>query len=204
MIKIVCLFFILLLSFTSCIVVKHEAEQQINTNLVLSPKPEVPMSDNIIRSKTGDMIAFLPTGWSLIDVKDKVSSDVIAVAVNPEYTLSAVFSHFRTGDKSNTVYQNEGLLGLARLSLAKHERKTSGSVNQIGKYYTVELGKNKFAKYDFSSTNGAIVTRVAVFASVINEFYEFALIPMDFSGNQLPPSDEVDKIFRSIMTSIKF
>jgi len=66
------------------------------------------------------------------------------------------------------------------------------------------MGKNKFVKYEFSSTSGALITRVAVFASSRNEFYEFALVPMDINGSKVPPAEEFDRIFKSILTTINF
>lgn len=187
-----------------CIVVKQEEEQDYTPPVILSPKPDIEMSEELIRSKAGDMIAFLPKDWFLVDVKDKISADVIAVAVNPEYTLSAVFSHIKTSDQLDKTFEKEGLLGLARLSMARHEKKTAGGLKQVGKYNPISMGKNKFVKYEFSSTSGALITRVAVFASSRNEFYEFALVPMDINGSKVPPAEEFDRIFKSILTTINF
>ena len=196
--------FILLFVIGGCVVVKQEEEPDYTPPVILSPKPDIEMSDELIRSKAGDMIAFLPKNWFLIDVKDKVSSDVIAVAVNPDYTLSAVFSHIKTSEQIDKTFEKEGLLGLARISLARHERKTAGGLKQVGKYNPISMGKNRFVKYEFSSTAGALISRVAVFASSRNDFYEFALIPMDINGSKVPPSEEFDRIFRSILTTINF
>lgn len=188
----------------SCIIVKHEEEEQISHKIVLSEKPEIELSEEIIRSRMGDMIAFLPKGWMLIDVEDKVSSDVFCVAVNPEHTLSIVFSVIRKNELVNSIFEKEGLMGLARLSFSKKDKKTSGTLKQVGKFMQVEIGSNVFVKYDYVTPSNSFVTRVAVFASSLNEFYEFSLIPLDILGNQHPKSEEVDKIFRSILTSIKY
>ncbi len=193
-----------LVIFCSCIVVKYQEQEEIIATVTLSMKPEIELSDEIIRSRMGDMIAFLPKGWMLIDAEDKVSSDVFCVAVNPEHTLSMVFSVIRKNEQVNSVFEKEGLLGLARLSYAKRVKKTSGAIKQIGKYILVEMGHNTFTKYDYVTPSNSYVTRVAVFASSINEFYEFALIPMDIIGNQLLNAEEIDKIFRSMLTSIKY
>jgi hypothetical protein len=202
--KVLVLSMLMSMMISSCIVVKEEEKIETSSSVVLSPKPEIEMSDEIVRSKSGDMIAFLPKGWFLVDIRDRISSDVIAVAVNPEHSLSAVFSTIKISDQPENLLEKEGLMGLARVSLSRHEKKTSGSIRQVGKYLNVELGKNSFVKYDYSSSGGALITRAAVFVSSINQPYEFCIIPMEFTGKPIPPSDEIDKTFRSIMTSIRY
>ncbi len=198
------LVFLCLFMLSSCIIVKYEDQEQISPRIVLSEKPEIELSDEIIRSRMGDMIAFIPKGWMLIDVEDKVSSDVFCIAVNKEHTLSIVFSVIRKNELVNSVFEKEGLMGLARLSFSKKDKKTSGTLKQVGKFMQIEIGNNVFVKYDYLTPSNSFVTRVAVFASSINEFYEFSLIPLDILNNQRPKSDEIDKIFRSVLTAIKY
>ena len=70
----------------SCLIVKYPESKEVHSTISLSPKPEIPMSDILVRSKQGDMIAFLPKDWFYVNVFEKASADVFAVAVNPEYT----------------------------------------------------------------------------------------------------------------------
>lgn len=200
-IKYIILIFILI---SSCIVVKHKpvADEVIMINL--SPKPEIPMSDKLVRSKKGDIIAFLPQDWFFVNVEEKASADIFAVAVNPDYTLSAVFSTIRKNDITDSIVNKEGLLGLARTSLSYHENKTAGAVKQVGKYSLIQLGTMSFAKYNFSNSSGALVSQTAVFKSSINQYYEFAIIPMNITGKPLPSQVEIDKIFNSIIATIQY
>ncbi|TAL67908.1 MAG: hypothetical protein EPN82_12550 [Bacteroidetes bacterium] len=183
---------------------KHRTVADEVTLVNLSPKPEIPMSDKLVRSKKGDIIAFLPQDWFFVDVEEKASADVFAVAVNPDYTLSAVFSTIRKNEVTDSVVIKEGLLGLARTSLSYHENKTAGAVKQLGRYSLIQLGTMSFAKYNFSNSSGALVTQTAVFKSSINQYYEFSLIPMNISGKPLPAQNEIDKIFNSIIATIQY
>ncbi|OGU15592.1 MAG: hypothetical protein A2X63_05430 [Ignavibacteria bacterium GWA2_35_8] len=193
-----------LVLISGCIVVKHNTVEDEVTMINLSPKPEIPMSDKLVRSKKGDIIAFLPQDWFFVNVEEKASADVFAVAVNPDYTLSAVFSAIRKNDITDSIVSKEGLLGLARTSLSYHENKTAGAVKQVGKYSLMQLGTMSFAKYNYSNSSGALVSQTAVFKSSINQYYEFALIPMNITGKSLPSQIEIDKIFNSIVATIQY
>ncbi|MFP4528358.1 MAG: hypothetical protein ACLFQX_07390 [Candidatus Kapaibacterium sp.] len=187
-----------------CIVVKHPDKPDVAPTVNLSPKPEIDMSDNLVRSERGDMIAFLPKGWFFIDVDMDVSSDVFAVAVNPDYTMGVVFSYIKSNDRTEQIVGKEGLLGLARLTFARHEQKTAGGVKLAGKYSEIEMGKNKFAQFKFAANPGDMATRAAVFRSSIGNYYEFALSPMDIKGEKIPTDEEFDRIFRSVLTTIQY
>lgn len=199
---------LLMLLLSGCFVVKNPEVEDVSPTLALSPKPEIAMSEELVRSKNGDMIAFLPDGWFFYDLKAQESSEIFALAVNPDYTLCAVFSMFRKTDNLAQIVEKEGLLGLARLGFAKHERKTGGTVKLYGKYSPIEMGTNNFVKYEFTTIamniGGALSAKAVVFKSSIGQYYEFALIPMEIINKPLPNQDELDKIFRSIISTIKF
>jgi hypothetical protein len=205
-VKIKTLLLILIVSvcMTGCFIVKEKETEDYTHIVNISPKPEIEMGDEIVRSKIGDMIAFLPKDWSFIDVEEKAPGEVFAVAVNQDYTLSAVFSEIRKNPNIEQIVDKEGLFGLTRVCLEKHQNKTAGAVKQIGKSTTINIGPLQFGKYEFSATGGAINTQAAVFISSVNQYYEFALIPMDFRAKPLPSQDEIDKIFRSILATVQY
>lgn len=202
--NIVLILLFCIIAISGCIIVKHEEFVYVEPEIAISPKPLIPLSETMVRSAKGDMIAFLPKGWFFIDPKERVSPDIIAVAMNPEYNMSAVFSVIRHSATVQEAYENEGLYGLARISLAKRERKTAGIVRQVGKYQKINIGPQEFVKYEYSTTGGAIKAKSAVFISTANEFYEFSLIPMIVDDNMLPSFMETDEIFTSILTGIKY
>ncbi len=197
---------ILSIILSSCIIVKEKEEMfsDIEPMVVLSPKPEIAMSDVLVRSSKGDMISHIPVGWFFVDVEERVSPDIIAVAVNPDYTLSAVFSTLRRSEVFDTEFEKDGLFGIARQSFARRERKTAGAVKLIGKYQNLQLGNKDYVKYEYSTTGGALTGRTAVFVSSVNEFYEFSLIPMEVTGKQIPDSRGFDRIFRSFLAAIQY
>jgi hypothetical protein len=170
----------------------------------MSPKPQLEMSDDLVRSKKGDMISNIPKGWFFVDVEEKSSSDVFSVAVNQDYTLAAVFSSLRKSDKIDLIIKKEGLLGLARISFDRRLNKSGGSLKQSGKYSTLELGTLNFGRYDFMNDDSFYAASSAVFISSLENFYEFSLIPLNFTKKAYPGKDEFEKIFQSILATIQY
>jgi hypothetical protein len=179
---------------------KPQAESAV---LTLSPIPEISMSDELARTPEGDMIALLPDNWRLIDVEGKASSDVFAVAVNPDYTLAAIFSRLRTVDRNDSLLARDGALTLARLGMARRERKTAGMARQTGKVSSITVGTRNFGSYQFTP-DGVLQTQVAVFTSSLGQHYEFALTPVVATGKPLPDTDDIQRTFRSILATIQF
>lgn len=190
-------------ALSSCLIVKKEVETRERV-VALSPKPTMEMADEIVHSETGDMVAKLPLDWFFLDVKEKVSSNIFAVAVNPDYTLSLVFSHARQEGGLDDVFENEGLIGVARESFLKRQRKTAGAVKRIGTLELVTIGTRKFGVYEYSNDNGATVTRVSVFRSSLNNFYEFAIVQHPETGRTIPSRVEIDNVFSAVMSTIVY
>jgi hypothetical protein len=191
--------------FTSCIIVKNvekEEEADVVENQAL--KPEIAMSDITLLSQQGDMLAFLPKDWFFIDVTADASADVFAMAVNPDYTLGAIFSSIRKNELTDGAYLTEGLIGLARLSFEKHKRKTAGAAAQNGDFSLIQNGILKFAKFEFTTGNNMFPVIAAVFKTEIDQYYEFSLMPMNITGKPIPDKQEREKIFRSIMAMIQY
>ncbi len=202
--KLLIIIIVLILGIDGCFIVKENIETDIAPEISISPKPVKSMSETLVRSRKGDMIAFLPKDWFFVDLEDKISSDIFAVAINPDYTLSAVFSTIRKSDKVEELINKEGLIGLARSSLAKKQKKSGDAVKLFGKYTTINMGTLSFCKFSYSTTEGALTSQSAVFISSLKQYYEFAMIPLNFNGNPLPPQTEIKNIFTSIMTTIQY
>lgn len=202
--------FFFVFAFSSCIVVKEQVDEEsdIEQYTILSPKPEIPMSDVILRSSKGDMVSYIPLGWFFIDTEQRSSSDIISVICNPEYSLCAVFSTLNYGELSLDTIENDKITELlftaARESFLRRAKKSGGAVKLIGKYQNLQIGTKDFVKYEFSTTNGALVAKSAVFMSSIGQFYEFSLVPMNVLGNDIPSQKEFDKIFNSFLAAIQY
>jgi hypothetical protein len=193
-----------LVSLAGCFIVKEEVETDIAPSITLSPKPTIEMSETLVRSQKGDIIAFLPKDWFFVDLEDQISPDAFAVAVNPDYTLAAVFTVIRPGEESNNMVKKEGLIGLARYSIIKKQNKTADAVKLYGKYTTINMGTLSFCKFAYTATEGAITSQSAVFISSLGEYYEFALVPLKVRDTALPGVLDTEKIFHSILTTIQY
>ncbi len=189
----------------SCIIIKEkEQKEEIKTSIALSPKPEIEMSDQMVRSGLGDMIAFLPKDWFFVDGEEKAPAEVYAIAVNPEYSLCAVFSEIRKNDEIDEIVKKENLLGLGRCSFEKLNKKSAGTVQLIGKFQNLVLGQKNFVKYEISNSSGVITSKVVVFQSEMKNYYQFTLMPLDVQGKPIPAKEEFTKIFNSILATIKY
>ncbi|MGA0833963.1 MAG: hypothetical protein ACO3QO_05535 [Candidatus Kapaibacteriota bacterium] len=190
-------------SVPSCLLVKAPAPKPVATEQApLSPVPEITMGDDIVRSAQGDMIASLPKDWMFLDVHDDVSDDLLAVAVNPEYTLSVVFSVLPQASTTSEAYETEGLLGLARMAYQKHQRKAAGRVSLKESYSVTTLGTRMFGQYAFS--NGATTTRCAVFRSMLGNFYQCAVVPLTITSRDIPSEREQQAVYSSILATIQY
>lgn len=188
----------------SCLFVKAPEDKIVVQNVALSPQPEIEMSDNLVRTKAGDLIALLPKGWVFLDTRTEASADIISVAVNPEYTLSMVVSSIPAAESSRERLANDGLIGLAQVAFQKHARKTSGAAKVVGSYRLAQLGARTFAGFDFSTTGGGMRTRCAVCTSSIGNHYEVSLVPLNITGRDLPDAQEQERIFRSILATVQY
>lgn len=190
---------------SGCLFVKAPDTYVEPVNVELSPQPEIDMSDEIVRTQAGDMIAQLPLGWIFLDPKGQQSSEILVVATNPEYSLTAVFSHIQHGEPATSEQSDqERMLGLARTAFARRSRKTAGTAKLVGTYKTAQLGTRTFGMYDFSTTGGALRTRCAVFTSSSGNHYEFALVPLTVGGKELPVDAEIQRVFRSILATVQY
>jgi hypothetical protein len=84
------MFIMMLSGLSGCLFVWEEEE--FYPPMSLSPKPEIEMSRNTLESKSGDMIAFIPKGWTILEKDLHPASDVFAIIVDSTLTLGAVFS----------------------------------------------------------------------------------------------------------------
>jgi len=201
--KLVLIFLTLTGAISGCFIVMYPEHTDVAPKIILSPKPEVEMSDELVRSEKGDMIAFLPKNWFFIDTSNKISGEVFTVAVNPKYNISAVFSILNVEPESTEAIAKEGLVAAARMSFAKHKANSDKTINLVGKYQIVDAGTLQFVTYEFT-TNGIVNASSAVFLSKTGTYYEFSLLPMIVNQNPLPEQKEFDKYFRSILATIKF
>lgn len=194
----------LAIALPSCLFVKAPQQTDDVQHVALSPQPQIDMSDELVRTRAGDLIALLPKGWVFIDTKGEASADIISIAVNPDYTLSMVVSSIPHGESTRDMTDGEGMLGLARVAYQKHVRKSAGAIKLIGTYRTAELGPRRFGLYDMSMAAGGLRTRAAVCTSTLGNHYEISLVPLTVSGKDVPDNATQETTFRSILATVQY
>ncbi len=206
---------IFLLSFmlTGCIVVMQKQETSKAAQTQQQPqkppvrqfasKPVVAMSDEVVRSETGDMVSLLPAEWSLVNLETNLPTQVFSVAVNPAYTASLVYSVVRKEENFDQVYQKDGLLGIAKIAEQKRQYKMR-TIKRLGEVEEVQVGTKRFCLYRYTTDNGATLNRVAFFRSSFGNFYELTLSDMTFTGRKIMSREDADNVYASILATIDF
>lgn len=193
----------------SCIVVKEEDKVRPiraieGTTYTLTPKPLIPMSEQYVRSEEGDMIALLPKDWILLNVDNNTNPDIFAVAVNKDYTLSAVFANIRNTSNLEDAFANDGIIGVVNYDLNRKKQKTGGSLNIMGNINFINIGPYQYANFKTTTTGGALFTHSVIFKSSLNNYFEFALVPINVMGKDLPTKKETEDVFYSFLACIKY
>jgi len=193
--------------FSGCIVVKEKDEiikKEIEYEYIPAKKSKIKMSDKIVRTELGDMIASIPEGWFFIEPEGTISSEVFAIAVNPDFTLSAVFSRIKKTNEIIDIVDKEGIIGLARVSFTKHTTKNFNATIIVDNYHIYDSNSQDFAVYSYTKLKRNTFGKSAAFISSINEYYEFSLVTMNFTSNDPPTLTQFDDIFYSILTTLKY
>ncbi len=55
------------IGLSGCLFVRIDDEEPPPTPVIVSPQPEIPISEEMVHSRDGDMLAFLPVGWDFIN-----------------------------------------------------------------------------------------------------------------------------------------
>ncbi|MGB9771108.1 MAG: hypothetical protein ACPLX7_03915 [Candidatus Kapaibacteriota bacterium] len=196
---------ILLVFLTSCIIVKEKIpDKEFSTDFTILQKPSIQISDEAIRAERGDMIAFLPVGWFLVDTEDKAPSNVFAVSVDPDYTLSIVFSRLTNKIDVQNILKNQGLLGIATKCFEIKQLKSVNNIRLVGNFEPIKNGSQKFYVYKYENIVNKLIGKSAVFVSALNEVYEFSLVQINIKEKQTISNQEFDKVFYSVLSTIKY
>lgn len=194
-----CLYITISLCGIGCLFVQ---EEEFAPSVALSPKTELELSDIIVTSVEGDFIALLPKKWSFIEKTSLQSPDIFAIAINPEFNSSLVFSKIPYSEKKElALLDNKELI---RIGLAKHIAKSNGKVKQIGKGHELILGPKKFGYFEFIGSHQTHKTRSIVCLSSLGNIYEISLVPVTVTGKTAPTDEVSDPLFRSFITAIQY
>lgn len=169
----------------------------------LATKPVVLMSDEVVRSETGDMVSLLPSEWSLINLETNLPTQVFSVAVNPSYTSTLIYSVVRKEENFDQIFQKDGLIGITKIAAQKRENKMR-NIKRLGEFEEVLVGSKHFCIYRYTTDNGATLNRVAVFRSSFGNYYECTLADMTFTGRKIMSRDDAESVYLSVLATIDF
>ncbi len=198
-------FVLLSLVLTNCIFVKkhtEEVDEYISVDLI--PKPKIIMGEEILRSEKGDMISLLPKDWFFIDLGPDTPSDVYAVAVNPDYSLSLVFSCVKNNPIIDDVFKEQKLIGIANLLFDKKQKKSLGGLIKNHTISTFTSSHMEFVMYKYRTKSQPIFSYNAVFRSTTDNVYEISMIPLNLSGITMPSDFEMETIFTSVLATVRY
>ncbi len=198
--------FFLVFALSSCIVVKYESSEgdgEAVTVIELSPKPEIPISRNVMITNQGDLIAFIPEEWFFVEAAPDSASPIIAMAVNPDYSLGLVLTGLPRDNNTAEAFELEGIAGIGKLSFGLHQAKAGAGLKLAGRMKTTTIGGSKFCLYDMVLGGGRI-GKTAVLVTDSYNYYEITLITMDVKEKPIPSEAEIDKIFNSILTTVVY
>jgi hypothetical protein len=169
--------------------------------------PRVPMSDEYLRSRAGDIMVFLPKTWFLVDTENNLSSDISGVAVNPAYTASLVLQMIRSNEIVRARVGREGLGGLAKYAYDQRAAKAPASLRLLRVVDTVEYAGKRYGYYEFTTDTAKVPTysmRSAVCLSSEKTYYEISLIPTMVTAANLPSDEEFSSVFQSVLVTALF
>lgn len=198
-------FALLSVSLTNCIFVKkhtEEIDEYISVDLIL--KPKIIMGDEILRSEKGDMISLLPKDWFFVDLGPDTPPDIFAVAVNPDYSLSLVFSCIKSNPIIDDIYKEQKLIGIANFLFDKKQKKTLGGLIKNHKISAISSSHMEFVMYQYRTKTQPIFSYNAVFRSTTDDVYEISMIPLNLSGITMPSDFEMETIFTSVLATVRY
>jgi hypothetical protein len=145
----------------------------------------VTVSQTRVHSPSGDMSARLPEGWVTLEVERLDAPQLFAVACNPEYTASLLFSATGVDNAARKGFDRSGMTGLAEASFERRRKRSDGRAQLVAEYEEFAIGRRRFGAYTYSTDSMQTLTRVAVFYTASN-LYECAITHLTFTDRELP------------------
>jgi glucose/arabinose dehydrogenase len=165
--------------------------------------PQITFAADQIHSPSGDMSARVPKGWVMLDAEQLEAPQVFAVACNPEYTMSVIFSEAPVDNAARGIFSRDGLKGLVDASFQRHLKRSQGRAVMAGETEEFAIGRRQFAAYSYSTDSLHTMTRVAVFFTN-SHLYECAITHLTFSARDLPSEKTVRNLHQLILGSIEW
>lgn len=178
------------------------AKQTVRTD-ASEPGPDLAFAPEQIHSPSGDMAARLPKDWVTIDAEQLESPQVFAIACDPAYTLSVIFSETPADNAARSILARDGLQGLVDASFQRHVKRSRGRAEMTGETEEFAIGRRRFAAYTYTTDSMLTLTRVAVFYTNAH-VYECALTHLTFNSPDLAGARAFRGIHQLILGSIEW
>lgn len=177
-------------------------KQTVRTDTA-EPGPALALSAEQIHSPSGDMAARLPKEWVTVDAEQLESPQVFAIACDPAYTLSVIFSETPADNAARSILARNGLQGLVDASFQRHVKRSRGRAEITGETEEFAIGRRRFAAYTYTTDSMMTLTRVAVFYTNTH-VYECALTHLTFNSQELTNARSFRGIHQLILGSIEW
>jgi hypothetical protein len=149
------------------------------------------------------MTAHLPSNWVTIDPEKMEDPQIFAVACDPDYTLSLVFSEVTLDNSSRAGLDRKGMRGLLDASFARRQKRTGMRAREVGDVEEFVIGLRKFGAYTYTTDSMHTVTRVALFYTNYH-LYECAITQLTFSEREPLPPKQVRDIHQLVLTTVEW
>lgn len=148
------------------------------------------------------MSARLPSGWVTLDVDKLQSPELFAMACNPDYTMSLIFSSISVDNAARKGFDRSGMAGLADASFERHRKRTAGRARLISETEEFAIGRRRFGAYTYTTDSMQTLTRVAVFYTATN-LYECAITHLTFTDRELPTLATLREVHQLVLATVE-
>ncbi len=176
-----------------------QLQQQSDPNAEFT---KIVLSSEQIHAPSGDMSARLPSTWVMLDPEKLESPQVFAMACNPEYTLSLIFSEVQLDNAAKTILGRDGLRGLCDASFQRRLKRSNGRAEILGDIEEFAIGKKRFGAFTYTTDSMRTLTRIAVF-STSTHVYECTITHLAFRERELPSPKLLQTVHQIILGSIE-
>jgi hypothetical protein len=196
----------------SCIIVKEKApppqtEQRIEMSKLRAETTSL-LSNDLIVTPDSEIVTYKPKDWFFINtnelIKNETSGEIIAVAVNKEYTMAFIVSKVQMPMAMTKLIEDNEMIDLARLHFQQKKDKTTEQLFIASDYDLLPNGQNEIPIYAFTSMGNTQKVRVALLKTTTKKLYEFALVPLDFTSATPLTDKESLQLFQTILATTLF
>lgn len=149
------------------------------------------------------MTARIPKDWITIDPEKLESPQIFAAVCNPEYTVSLIFGEMSLDNAARSVFDREGLKGVAELDNQRRQRRSNGRLQQVGETEEFAIGRRTFSAYTFTTDSSKTLTRVAFF-STGTKLYSCAITHLAFSDHEIPTPQTMREMHQIVLSGIEW